>query len=50
MLIAKQLTLFFCGVFLDELPQISYITIAKKAWQILETMYEGTKKIKDTKL
>ena len=26
------------------------MTIAKEVWQILETMYEGTKKVKDTKL
>ena len=35
---------------LDEFHRISHITIAKEAWQILETMYEGTKKVKDTKL
>ena len=35
---------------LDEFHQISRITIAKEAWQILETTYEGTKKVKDTKL
>ena len=29
---------------------ISHVTIAKKVWQILETTYEGTKKVKDTKL
>ena len=50
MLIAKHLTLFFCGVSLDEFHQISHITIAKEAWQILETTYEGTKKVTDTKL
>ena len=26
------------------------MTIAKKAWEILETTYKGTKKVKDTKL
>jgi len=26
------------------------VTIAKEAWEILETTYEGTKKVKDTKL
>ena len=30
----------------DILP----ITVAKEAWEILETIYEGTKKVKDTKL
>ena len=34
----------------DEFRQISHMTIAKEVWQILETMYEGTKKVKDTKL
>ena len=34
----------------DEFHRISHITIAKEAWQILETSYEGTKKVKDTKL
>ena len=29
---------------------ISHVTIAKEAWEILKTMYEGTKKVKDTKL
>ena len=34
----------------DEFHRISHITIAKEAWQILETTYEGTKKVKHTKL
>ena len=34
----------------DEFHQISHITVAKEAWQILETTYEGTKKVKDAKL
>ena len=34
----------------DEFYRISYITVAKEAWEILETTYEGTKKVKDTKL
>ena len=49
-LIAKYLTQFFCGVSSDEFHRISYITVAKEAWQILETTYKGTKKVKDTKL
>ena len=28
----------------------SHVTIAKEMWQILETTYEGTKKVKDIKL
>ena len=40
----------FCGVSSDEFHRISHITIAKEAWEILETTYKGTKKVKDTKL
>ena len=47
---SKALNAIFCGVFPDEFHQISHITVAKEAWQILETTYEGTKKVKDTKL
>ena len=34
----------------DEFHRISHITVTKEAWEILETTYEGTKKVKDTKL
>ena len=47
---SKALNALFCGVSPDEFYQISLITVAKEAWQILETTYEGTKKVKDTKL
>ena len=47
---SKALNTIFYGVSSDEFHRISHITIAKKAWQILETMYEGTKKVKNTKL
>ena len=40
----------FCGVSPDEFHGISHITIAKESWEILETTYEVTKKVKDTKL
>ena len=40
----------FYGVSLDEFHRISHITVAKEAWEILETTYEGTKKVKDTNL
>ena len=40
----------FCGVSPEEFHKISHITVAKEAWEILETAYEGTKKVKDTKL
>ena len=46
----KALNAIFCGVSPDKFHWISHITIAKEAWQILETTYEGTKKVKDTKL
>ena len=47
---SKALNAIFCGISLDEFYRISHITIAKEAWQILETTYEGTKKVKDIKL
>ena len=47
---SQVLNAIFCGVSPNEFYQISHFTIAKEAWQILETTYEGTKKVKDTKL
>ena len=47
---SNALNTIFYGVSPDEFYRISHITIAKEAWQILETTYEGTKKVKDTKL
>ena len=47
---SKALNAIFCGVSLDEFHRISHIIVAKEARQILETTYEGTKKVKDTKL
>ena len=47
---SKALNAIFCGVSSNEFHRISHITVAKEAWQILETTYEGTKKVKDTKL
>ena len=47
---SKALNAIFCGVSPDEFHKISHIIIDKEAWQILETTYEGTKKVKDTKL
>ena len=44
------LNVIFYGVSPDEFHRISHITVAKEAWEILETTYEGTKKVKDTKL
>ena len=47
---SKALNAIFCGILLDEFHRISHVSIGKDAWQILETTYEGTKKVKDTKL
>ena len=47
---SKALNAIFCGVSPEEFHRISHITIAKEAWEILETTYEGTKKVKETKL
>ena len=47
---SKALNAIFYGISLDEFHKISHITIAREAWQILETTYEGTKKVKGTKL
>ena len=47
---SKSLNAIFCGVSPDEFHRISHITVAKEAWEILETTYEGTKKVKNTKL
>ena len=46
----KALNAIFCEVSPNEFHRISHITIAKEAWQILETTYEGTKRVKETKL
>ena len=47
---SKALNAIFCGVSPDKFYRISHITVVKEAWEILETTYEGTKKVKDTKL
>ena len=47
---SKVLNAIFYGISPDEFPKISHISITKEAWQVLETMYEGTKKVKDTEL
>ena len=47
---SKALNAIFCGVSPDEFHRISHIMVAKEAWEILETTYEGMKKVKDTKL
>ena len=47
---SKALNVIFCGVSPKEFHRISHIIVAKEAWEILETTYEGTKKVKDTNL
>ena len=47
---SKAINAIFCGVSTDEFHKISHVEIAKEAWTILETNYEGTKKVKDIKL
>jgi len=47
---SKAINAIFCGVSTEEFHRISHMKIAKEAWTILETIYEGTKKVKDTKL
>ena len=47
---SKALNAIFSGVSPNEFHRISHVIIAKEAWEILETTYEGTKKVKDTKL
>ena len=47
---SKAINAIFCGVSTNEFHRISHVEIAKEAWTILETTFEGTKKVKDTKL
>ena len=46
----KAINDVFCGVSTDEVHRILHVKTAKEAWTILETTYEGTNKVKDTKL
>ena len=46
---SKAINAIFCGVSINEFHRISYVNTVKEAWKILETTYEGTKKVKDTK-
>ena len=47
---SKAINAIFCGVSTNEFHRISHVETAKEAWTILKTTYEGTKKVKDTKL
>ena len=47
---SKAINTILCGVSTDEFHRILHVKIAKEVWTILETTYEGTKKVKDTRL
>ena len=47
---SKAINAIFFGVSPDEFHRISHMETTKEAWTILEMIYEGTKKVKDTKL
>ena len=47
---SKAINAIFCGVSIEEFHRISHVKTTKEAWKFLETTYEGTKKVKDTKL
>ena len=40
----------FSVVMNEEFKKISFTEIAKEAWTILQTIYDGTKAVKDSKL
>ena len=46
----RALNALFSAVTNKEFKKISLSVIAKEAWNILQTTYEGTKAIKDSKL
>ena len=46
----RVLNALFCGVTNEEFKKISSMEVAKEAWTILETTYEGTKVVKTMKL
>ena len=46
----KALNALFSAVTNEEFKKISSIEIAKEVWTIIQTTYEGTKAVKDSKL
>ena len=46
---SRALNVLVCGVTNKEFKKISSIEVAKEAWTILETTYEGTKAVKTMK-
>ena len=47
---SRALNALFCGVTNEEFKKISSMEVAKEAWTILKTTYEGTKAVKIVKL
>ena len=47
---SRALNAIFSAVTNEEFKKISFIETTKKAWTILQTTYEGTKDVKDSKL
>ena len=47
---SKALNALFSAVINEEFKKISSTKTAKEAWTILQTTYEGTKDVKDSKL
>ena len=47
---SRALNALFCGVTNEEFKKISSTKVAREAWTILETTYEGTKVVKTMKL
>ena len=47
---SRALNALFSAVTNEEFKKISSTEIAKEAWTILQTTYEGTKAVKDSKL
>ena len=47
---SRALNALFSALTNEEFKKISSIQIAKEAWTILQTTYEGTKAVKDSKL
>ena len=46
---SRALNVLFCGVTNEEFKKIPSMKVAKEAWTILKTTYEGTKAIKTVK-
>ena len=47
---SRALNALFYGVTNEEFKKISSMKVAKKAWTIFETTYEGTKTVTTVKL